>query len=76
MTPLQAAATNYRIAQGSRVGQKVLSLQLAPRHLARRSEFRPTGSVPFIHSLQTRNSVDGDLPSSINASGWDFKNSR
>ena len=32
MTPLQAAAAHYRIAQGPRAGQKVLSLQLAPRH--------------------------------------------
>ena len=31
MTPLQAAAAHYRIAQGPRAGQKVLSLQLAPR---------------------------------------------
>jgi Putative transposase len=31
MTPLQAAAANYRIAHGPRAGQKVLSLQLAPR---------------------------------------------
>ena len=31
MTPLQAAAANYRIAQGPRAGQKVLSLQFAPR---------------------------------------------
>ena len=36
MTPLQAAAAHYRIAQGPRAGQKVLSLQLAPR--------RPGGS--------------------------------
>ena len=35
MTPLQAAAANYRIAQGPRAGQKVLSLQLAPRRPAR-----------------------------------------
>ena len=32
MTPLQAAAAHYRIAQGPRAGQKLLSLQLAPRH--------------------------------------------
>ena len=32
MTPLQAAAVHYRIAQGPRAGQKVLGLQLAPRH--------------------------------------------
>ena len=38
MTPLQAAATNYRIAQGPRAGQKVLSLQLAPRRPARNGE--------------------------------------
>ena len=38
MTPLQAAAANYRIAQGPRAGQKVLSPQLAPRHLARGGE--------------------------------------
>ncbi len=37
MTPLQAAA-NYRIAQGPRAGQKLLSPQLAPRHLARGGE--------------------------------------
>ena len=36
MTPLQAAAAHYRIAQGPRAGQKVLSLQLAPRHPGRR----------------------------------------
>ena len=30
--PLQAAAVHYRIAQGPRAGQKVLRLQLAPRH--------------------------------------------
>ena len=40
MTRLQAAATHYRIAQGPRAGQKVLSLQLAPRHLARSGESR------------------------------------
>ena len=40
MTPLQAAAANYRIAQGPRAGQKVLSLQLAPRHLARSGDSR------------------------------------
>ena len=38
MTPLQAAAANYRIAQGPRAGQKVLSLQLAPRRPARGGE--------------------------------------
>ena len=38
MTPLQAAAAHYRIAQGPRAGQKVLTLQLAPRHLARGGE--------------------------------------
>jgi len=38
MTPLQAAAAHYRIAQGPRAGQKVLSLQLAPRHLGRGGE--------------------------------------
>ena len=38
MTPLQAAAANYRIAQGPRAGQKVLSLQLAPRHTGRGGE--------------------------------------
>ena len=38
MTPLQAAAAHYRIAQGQRAGQNVLSLQLAPRHLARGGE--------------------------------------
>ena len=37
MTPLQAAA-NYRIAYGTRAGQKVLSLQLAPSRLARSRE--------------------------------------
>ena len=42
MTRLQAAATHYRIAQGPRAGQKVLSLQLAPRHLARSGESRAT----------------------------------
>ncbi len=36
MTPLQAAAAHYRIAQGPRAGQKVLCLQRAPR--------RPGGS--------------------------------
>ena len=40
MTPLQAAAAHYRIAQGPRAGQKVLSLQLAPRHLARSGDSR------------------------------------
>ena len=38
MTPLQAAAANYRIAQGPRAGQKVLSLQFAPRRAARGGE--------------------------------------
>ena len=38
MTPLQAAAAHYRIAQGPRAGQKVLSLQLAPRHPGRSGE--------------------------------------
>ena len=38
MTPLQVAAAHYRIAQGPRAGQKVLSPQLAPRHLARVGE--------------------------------------
>ena len=38
MTPLQAAAANYRIAQGPRAGQKVLSLQLAPRRPGRSGE--------------------------------------
>ena len=38
MTPLQAADAHYRIAQGPRAGQKVLSLQLAPRHLGRGGE--------------------------------------
>ena len=38
MTPLQAAAAHYRIAQGPRAGQKVLSLQLAPRRPARGDE--------------------------------------
>ena len=42
MTPLQAAATTYRIAQGPRAGQKVRSLQLAPRHLGRGDESSPT----------------------------------
>ncbi len=42
MTPLQAAAAHYRIAQGPRAGQKVLSLQLAPRHLARGGQSSPT----------------------------------
>ncbi len=41
-TPLQVAAANYRIAQGPRAGQKVLSLQLAQHHLARSGESRPT----------------------------------
>ena len=35
---MQAAAAHYRIAQGPRAGQKVLRLQLAPRHLARGGE--------------------------------------
>ena len=38
MAPLQAAAANYRIGHGPRAGQKVLSLQLAPRRLARGGE--------------------------------------
>ncbi len=38
MTPLQAAAAHYRIAQGPRAGQRVLSLQLANRHLGRCGE--------------------------------------
>ena len=38
MTPLQAAAANYRIAQGPRAGRKVLSLKLAPRRPARGDE--------------------------------------
>ena len=38
MASLQAAAANYRIAHGPRAGQKVLSLQLAPRRLARGGE--------------------------------------
>ena len=38
MTPLQAAAANYRIAQGPRAGQRVLSLQFAPRRPARGEE--------------------------------------
>ena len=38
MPPLQAAAANYRIAQGPRAGQKVLSLQLGPRRPARAAE--------------------------------------
>ena len=38
MTPLQAAAAHYRIAQGPRAGQKVLSLQLAPCRPARGGE--------------------------------------
>ena len=42
MTPLQAAAAHYRIAQGPRAGQKVLRLQLAPRHLGRGDESSPT----------------------------------
>ncbi len=42
MTPLQAAAAHYRIAQGPRVGQKVLSLQFVPRRPARGDESSPT----------------------------------
>ena len=38
MTPLQAAAANYRIAQGPRAGRKVLSLKLASRRPARGNE--------------------------------------
>ena len=38
MTPLQAAATHCRIAQGPRAGQKVLILQLAPRRLEESDE--------------------------------------
>lgn len=34
MAPLQAAATTHRVARGPRAGQKVLSLQLAPRRPA------------------------------------------
>ena len=38
MTALKAAAANTRIAHGPRTGQKVLSLQFAPRRPARGGE--------------------------------------
>ena len=38
MVPLQAAASTYRIAYGPRAGQKLLSLQLAPRRLPANGE--------------------------------------
>ena len=35
LMPLQAASSTYRIALGPRAGRKVLSLQYAPRRVAR-----------------------------------------